>query len=207
MKYIEEEQCDISDLIKELKRGKTIVYPTETCYGLGCDATNQKAVDQLFAIKERQQGKTMLVLMADIAMAKEYVIWNPLLDQLAQMYWPGPLTVVASVHADTALAKGIIHETETIAFRVTSHPLAHELVATLGVPLVSSSANIASLDSPYDVDDIKSMFAGKEHQPDILIDAGTLSHKAPSTIVRVDPDHISILRQGELIIAEDVGLV
>ncbi|MBT3817645.1 MAG: threonylcarbamoyl-AMP synthase [Candidatus Magasanikbacteria bacterium] len=198
MQIIKAEQFDIQELVMQLKKGKTIIYPTETCYGLGCDATNNKAVDSVFEIKQRQKNKSVLVLMADIAMAKEYVIWNDTLTQLAQIYWPGPLTIVAPVLADVVLANGVVHESGTIAFRVTSHLVAHDIVTALGVPLVSTSANISSMESPYDISFITDMFTQSDKKPDIIIDAGVLADRAPSTIVSVSDGEVRVLRQGEI---------
>ena len=174
---------NVPSVVEALKAGKTLVYPTETVYGLGCDATNQEAVDRVFQIKQRQKDKAVLVLMSDIAMAQKYAQWNPMLEELAEKYWPGPLTVVAKVIDPNMLAKGTIAKDGTAAFRVTSHPVARQMAESLGKPLVSTSANIASMDSPYDIEEVKQMFANAKLQPDIVIDAGVLPDDLPSTIV------------------------
>lgn len=188
-------------LVEFLQEGKTIVYPTETCYGLGCDATNQSAVDQIFAIKKRQRDKSLLVVMPSIEMIQEYVVWTKELNRLAERYWPGPLTIVAQARPDAQLARGVLAEDGTIAFRLSSHPLAQELSAGLNKPIVSTSANIAAMDNPYDIESVRTMFDGQDAQPDIVIDAGDLPEQSPSTIVRVRDRKIEVLRQGELVIS------
>lgn len=200
MQILQQSKINIEEIIGALKSGQTIVYPTETCYGLGCDATNAGAVDKLFTIKQRQKDKPMLVLMADIAMAMEYVSWNTTLKRLAQQYWPGPLTVVAPLLDEVDIAPSLIGSHRMLAFRVTSHPFAQELVRGLGKPLVSTSANIAAEASPYDIAAVLAMFEHTAHQPDIIIDAGPLPHRAPSTIVRVSGDRIEIIRQGDVVV-------
>ncbi|MFH0857750.1 MAG: L-threonylcarbamoyladenylate synthase [Candidatus Magasanikbacteria bacterium] len=202
MKLIPEQQVHISELIQELNNGAVIVYPTETCYGLGCDATNPEAVERLFQIKQRQQEKTVLVLMSDIAMAKEYVVWTSKLEELAERYWPGPLTVVSEALVD-GFPKGVVGDDGTLAFRVTSHPLAHDIVEALGKPFVSTSANIARMESPYDIQTVLDMYANTEMKPDIVIDAGNLPQRNPSTIVRVLNGQVQVLRQGELVVDEN----
>lgn len=192
-----------ADIAVQLRKGKTVVYPTETCYGLGCDATNQDAVHKVFEIKKRQKQKTVLVIASDVSMIMDYVTWNPTLERIAQAYWPGPVTVVTHVSAGGALPEGIVREDNTIAFRVTNHPFAQELSAELGRPIVSTSANVAAEESPYDSDAVQKMFANNAAQPDIFIDGGALPHHAPSTIIRVDNDHIDILRQGEVVVSLD----
>lgn len=202
MKVIDQKNLDIDSIVAALRDGKTIVYPTETCYGLGCDATNQDAVDAVFRIKQRQQDKPLLVVMPDEEMAFDYVEWNGTLEQLSQKYWPGPLTVVAPIKKNAEhLAHGAFAEDGTLAFRITSHPIAFELSASLARPLISTSANIASQASPYDIASVLAMFESQKDQPDIIIDAGELVHKSPSTVVKVAGGEVQVLRQGEVIVS------
>lgn len=200
MKIFLESQISIPVLVEGLREGKTIVYPTETCYGLGCDAMNQSAVDRIFFMKERQKEKPMLVLVSSIEMAKQYTVWNPTIEMLAKRYWPGPLTIVAQAKDSSVFAEGILGPREMLAFRLTDHPLARELTQGLGKPIVSTSANISSLESPYDIQSVIAMFSDPAHEPDIVIDAGVLPHHSPSTIVRVLDGTIQIVRQGETVI-------
>jgi len=202
MKILPQENLNITSLTQALRDGSTLVYPTETCYGLGCDATNLEAVEKIFNIKQRQKDKPVLVLMADIAMAMEYIEWDETIQSLADKYWPGPLTIVARKKQKDMFASGVVGPRGMVAFRVTSHPVAQEIVSTLGKPLVSTSANIASHESPYDIDDVLRMFEGQPYQPDIVIDAGQLRHKAPSTIVKIlENGTVEVLREGEVVIS------
>lgn len=201
MQIIPGQSVDIAKVAAALQKGKTIVYPTETCYGLGCDATNAKAVDKIFAIKKRQKKKTVLVVVSEVAMIMEYIDWGPALERIAQTYWPGPVTAVAQVRPGVSLPEGIVRADNTIAFRVTNHPLAQQLCEALGKPLVSTSANVAAEESPYDSDSVLAMFQDATAQPDLCIDGGALPHQAPSTIVKImNNDHIEILRQGEVVV-------
>lgn len=199
MNIIPLQDVDLDDLAKELLAGKTIVYPTETSYGLGCSALDDSAVKNVFAIKRRQQTKTVLMVVPDVAMAQRYVLWSEDIDRLAETYWPGPLTIVAPVHPDAHFPDGIVRD-GTVAFRVTSHPFASELSRAMNLPLVSTSANIAGEKSPYDITEVLAAFTRQEIQPDIVIDAGDLPERAPSTIVHVQEGNITVLRQGELVV-------
>ncbi len=185
-----------------VEKGGVIVYPTETCYGLGCDATNNAAVEHIFKIKQREPGKPVLVIAHDISVFLKYVEWNETIDHLARIYWPGPLTIVAPLKEKaTELAAGVIGSDNTIAFRVTSHPFAASLVQKLGRPIVSTSANLSSYPNPYDVGYIVSMFEGGQYTPDLVIDAGDLPHHSASTIVRVEANGEKVIvRQGEITI-------
>jgi L-threonylcarbamoyladenylate synthase len=200
MKKLQSDNLEISEITQVLQDGGTIVYPTETCYGLGCDASNQEAVDAVFDIKQRDKNKPLLVIAHDPSVMMRYVEWTPQLDELAEKHWPGPLTIVARAKEDCGLAKGVIAEDNTIAFRITAHHLASELCEALDKPLVSTSANIASQDNPYDIEHVEAMFTKTEKQPDILIDAGELPHQTPSTIIKIHNGEIEVIRQGQIII-------
>jgi tRNA A37 threonylcarbamoyladenosine synthetase subunit TsaC/SUA5/YrdC len=110
------------------------------------------------------------------------------------------MTIVAYAKLDNNLAKGVVANNGTAAFRVVDHPIASQLSLGIGKPLVSTSANIASLESPYSFERVTAMFEGQENQPDILIDVGELLAKTVSTVVRVKKGNIQILRQGGLIV-------
>lgn len=203
MEIITQDEVTISNLSTRLNQGEVIVYPTETCYGIGCDSSNQQAVEELYKIKQRRKDKPVLVIMSGLDMAREYVHWNEKLQQLAEKYWPGPLTLVAKARADKNLVKPqVIAENETLAFRFSSHPLSQKIVEEIDVPLVSTSANISSQDTPYDICKVKEMFGGEKHQPDLIIDGGALSAQSPSTIAKVDQGEVNIIRQGELVLDE-----
>lgn len=186
----------ISEIIDLLEVGGTIVYPTETCYGLGCAATNQTAVDKIFEIKQRQREKSLLIVFPDREMAKEYVVWSHGIEELANRYWPGPLTIVAEAKEPSMLADGVVAPDGSVAFRISSHPIVHEITASLSKPIVSTSANISAMSSPYDIVSVEEMFVDSTHQPDLLLDGGTLPEQSPSTIVRVDNGELHVIRQG-----------
>ena len=87
MKIINRE--NISEAVGQIVEGKVIVFPSETSYGLSCDATNQEAVDKIFKIKGRPSDKPLLIVVPSVEMAKKYLEWNEQIDELAKKYWPG----------------------------------------------------------------------------------------------------------------------
>lgn len=172
-----------------------VVYPTETCYGMGGDALNQEVADRIFMIKGRPHHKTLPIILGDVDMARQFVEWNDRLTQFANTYWPGSVTVVATARPDTGLARGVIGYDGTIAFRVSGHPFARMLAHTYGSPIIATSANISAQPNIYNPDYIADVFADQEDQPDMIIDAGILQSE-PSTI---DSDGVmKILRQGSV---------
>ncbi len=201
MKIIAEKDADLAELVSALKEGKTIVYPTETCYGLGCDATNEIAVQRIFAIKGREKNKSVLMIASDADMVKQFVEWNDMIDTLARAYWPGPLTIVCPKKNTAALPSAVVAEDHTVAFRVTNQPFAHALVAAFGRPVVSTSANLAHGPNSYRIEEVERAFVESHVRPDILIDAGELPVRPPSTVVRVSGSDVAVLRQGKIVIS------
>ncbi|KKS53086.1 MAG: Sua5/YciO/YrdC/YwlC family protein [Candidatus Magasanikbacteria bacterium GW2011_GWD2_43_18] len=190
-------------IAEALHSGQTLVYPTETCYGLGCDATNQVSVNRIFDIKKRQRDKPLLVVAHDLSVMLEHVFDSRTLFEIEEKYWPGPLTVVTKARPDSSLAKGVMAEDGTVAFRITEHPIAKALCKAIDGPIVSTSANIAAHESPYDIKDVLAMFEHEAIQPDIVINAGRLPHESPSTIVRIHEDGtLEVLREGEIMLFE-----
>ena len=189
----------MTDVAEALEQGTTLVYPTETCYGLGCDATNAEAVERIYAIKGRTKEKSLILLADSLDMMAPYIDISPRLKEIEQKYWPGALTVIVPIQGNR-LAHGVVAGDGTIAFRVTSHPLAQKIVHALGRPLVSTSANVAGGPNSYSADDVLSAFDAAETQPDVVIDGGILPVRAPSTVVRLRGDKIEVVRQGEIIV-------
>lgn len=198
MRIISETTVNTKELVDALKQGASFVYPTETCYGLGADATSDDAVKKLFEIKERPQNKPMLVVFSSVETAKQYVEWDSVLDAISAKYWPGPLTVVVSVKENAPFSHFLVGTDRTIAFRISSHPLVQRITTELGGPVVSTSANIAGGENPYSVEAVLKSFAEKGMQPDFVIDAGTLPYSSPSTIVKIKDKKFEVLRQGDI---------
>ncbi|MBI2037591.1 MAG: threonylcarbamoyl-AMP synthase [Candidatus Magasanikbacteria bacterium] len=209
-------ECDLAKIAVSLFEGKTIVFPTETSYGLGCDATNQEAVDKIFSIKDRADDKPLLIVVPSVEMAKKYLVWNNTIEKLAKAYWPGALTIIGKYNAPPAplyrgestippkkeggevLASGVVSKNNTVAVRVSKHDLVKFLSESLGKPLVATSANISGAGEVYSGRAAKIMFAEKEYQPDIILDYGELEHRPPTTLVDASSDTINIIRQGQV---------
>ncbi|MCX6781659.1 MAG: L-threonylcarbamoyladenylate synthase [Candidatus Magasanikbacteria bacterium] len=179
--------------------GNIVILPTETSYGLGCDATNQQAVDRIFAIKNRPSNNPLLIIVPDTATAKKYLVWNNLINELARNYWPGPLTIVGQYKGSDS-AQGVAAKDNTIAIRVPADPWLKELCQKVGRPIIATSANISGTGDVYDARVVEGQFTGREHIPDAIVDAGTLPYNPPTTIVSATEGELKILRQGALVV-------
>ena len=137
-----------------LRAGGTILYPTDTIWGIGCDATNEKSVEKIFEIKKRQESKSLIVLVSDDGMLNRFVKNIPALAWDLMEVTDNPLTIIYD--EGRALAKNIFAEDGSIGVRKVSDEFCQRLIHKFGKPIVSTSANISGHVSPqsfYEIQD------------------------------------------------------
>src|SRR5680860_1375363 len=172
----------IEEAVKVLEKGGLVIYPTETLYGIGVDATNQKAVDKLLTYKTRREGKPLSIAVNSLQMAKEYVEINPTAHNLYSNFLPGPLTVVSPGLGK--VAKGVESEIGTLGIRIPKYELILDIIESFGKPITATSANASYKKQPYCIDDILENISTKQKNLiDLIIDAGQLEKRDPSTVV------------------------
>jgi L-threonylcarbamoyladenylate synthase len=182
----------VDDAVAALRRGELIVYPTETLYGVGADATSAAALERLLALKVRTADKPTSVLVADRAMLDLIAADVPAIaERLLAKFWPGPLTLV--LRARASVSPALTAGTGTIGVRVSSHPVAAAIVATLGRPLTAPSANPAGATPAVTVHEARAYFGGRIA---VYVDGGTLPGGRGSTVVDVTGNPLRVLREG-----------
>lgn len=189
---------DFENIIYLLNQGGILVYPTETCYGLGCDPTNKDVVEKIYQIKKRPKEKLLLCVFPNVESVKKYVEWNNVLQKLSEKYWPGALTIVAKIKAGMENKIYTASDDGYLSFRISDNFFVQELCNKFDGPIVSTSANISSTKNLYDSKEVTKMFENEEFQPDLIIDAGILPERKPSTIVKISGNNFEIIRQGEI---------
>ena len=176
---------DLMQAVEVLHNGGVILYPTDTIWGIGCDATNADAVEKVYQIKERPSGKSMLILVADIEMAERYTEDTPDLTWEVMAETLDPLTLIFP-HARN-LAANLPASDGSVGIRLPKDPFCLSLIRRFGKPIVSSSANRSHEMPPQLFMDIPQEFAGlvdyvvRWRQDDFR--PGT-----PSTVVRLGID-------------------
>lgn len=147
MKTILYDSSDLSEIIKQLKLGELIAFPTETVYGLGADATNESAVKNVFRVKNRPLDNPLTINVSGVKMLKMYVsnISTPVL-KLLKYFWPGPLTVI--LNAPNKFLDIITNGNVNVGFRCPSNKIANAIIDGLGNAMVGPSANISGKPSP-----------------------------------------------------------
>ncbi len=191
----------ISRAVKILRAGGLIIYPTETCYGAGVDATNQKAVDKLLKYKSRREGRPLSIAVTGKNMASKYVNINTSASNLYEKFLPGPLTVVSA--GKHKVARGVESETGTLGIRIPDYPLVITIVKKLGRPITATSANVSYKARPYSIPQLlKNTSKKQQGLIDLIIDMGPLPKRPVSTIVDTTLDDPLVIRQGKIEIAE-----
>lgn len=197
MKIVKCDENSIKIALDVLAKGGLIIYPTETMYGAGVDATNAKALEKLTEYKNRPLGKPYSIAVKDIDMAKNYANLNSTAINLFKEFLPGPLTVISQ--GKNKLAKGVESEDGKIGIRLPDYKFVRDLVDKFGRPITSTSANASYKKRPYSVADILDNLSLKQKGLiDLIIDAGTLPTRDPSTVVDTTFDEPVTLRQGEI---------
>ncbi len=179
-----------------LQGDRVIVYPTDTAYGLGCDALNKKAVKRIYKIKNRPAAKALPTIVGSLNLAKKFFKFTPQELRLAKKYWPAPLSLVLEIKGS---GFGIRDSGLRIAVRVPDSKIARFLSSKLDRPIVSTSANISGKGECYSIKDVLKQFENKKHQPDLILDGGKLKKRKPSTIIQVKDGEIEILRKGPVL--------
>lgn len=138
-------EIEINKCCDLLKQGKVILYPTDTIWGIGCDATNSKAIEKIYTIKNREKGKGLIVLVDSIEMLKEYVKNFPVIAPDIIKAAKNPLSVIYS--ESKGLAKNVSADS-TVCIRVVDNDFCRALIKKFGRPITSTSANLAGDAAP-----------------------------------------------------------
>lgn len=186
---------EIPKAVDLLRKGELVAFPTETVYGLGALATNEKSVKSVYAAKGRPSDNPLIVTVADEEMMSRFVDEVPeSAEKLIKAFWPGPLTIILPVKKDS-LPDAVTGGLPTAAFRCPDDELTHELISELGDPIVGPSANTSTKPSPTTAQhvyhDLKGKIAG-------IVDNGPTEIGLESTIVDLSVDQPIVLRPGEI---------
>jgi len=188
---------EIQKVVEILRGGGLIVYPTETLYGLGVDATSDTALEKLWEFKGERGDKPVLVAVDGQEMAEKYVEISILGKKVIQKYWPGSVAIVAKSQGE--VSKKAQGKTETLGLRMVDNKMVLKIVTFFGKPITSTSANVSGKVTARSlVEFLDTVPKEKQDLIDLFIDAGEIPESLPSTIVDTTGEEIRILRQGKV---------
>jgi L-threonylcarbamoyladenylate synthase len=191
-------QKGLINAIKIISEGGIVAFPTESFYGLGVDATNTDAVENLFQIKKRDHDLPILILISSLRDLPRYVAYIPSrAKRLGEKFWPGGLTMV--FQSSPVVSSALTSSTGKVGIRISSHPLAHTLSKALNVPITATSANISGMPACIKADQVVEWF---NNTVDLILDGGETQGKCPSTILDVTTEPPVIIREGMVKVEE-----
>jgi len=183
-------EATLAAAARALRAGALVVFPTETVYGLGADATNPRAVAAIYAIKNRPRFNPLIAHVRDLDEALAHGDLHPLARVLAAAFWPGPLTLVAPRRTGSAIAELACAGLASVALRAPAHPIARALLEAFGGPLAAPSANRSGKLSPTRADHAETELGGDVA---CVLDGGACEFGLESTIVAVGGDGRGLL--------------
>lgn len=181
----------VADAAKTLREGGLVIFPTETVYGIGGDATNDSAARKIYTAKGRPSDNPLIIHVAKPEDTERYAVTSPAFYRLAERFMPGPLTVI--LPRRESIPKSVTGGLETVAVRCPSHPVAHAMITVAGVPVAAPSANLSGQPSGTTAAHVIKDFSDRV---DVILAGGAADFGLESTIVKLDGEHLTLLRPG-----------
>jgi len=183
----------LEDGIAALRAGELVVYPTETFYAVGADAFSPLAMRRLFQVKQREPGRPVGLIAADITMAFSVAREIPIdARRLADAFWPGPLTLVLPARDDLAEE---LTGADGVGVRVSPNPVARALSAGIGRPITATSANLSGKPPASHLEEAR---AGLGENVKVYLEGGRLTASAPSSVVSINASGWKMMRVGAI---------
>ncbi len=195
----------IREAVDYLSDGKVIVYPTDTIYGLGCDALNEKAVEKILRIKKRDDNKPLSVMVKSIEAIGKIAFVDKIREQIARELLPGPFTLIfpGVKHVPEIVTGG----KNSIAVRIPDHPVTKKLAECFENPMITTSVNLSGEPPFNDPFDIVEYFKEREDKPDFILDCGKIVDAQPSVIIDITQGRPQIMRTGMMSVEEIKNLL
>lgn len=186
-------QQEAAEAVRILREGGIILYPTDTVWGLGCDATNPEAVERIYALKQSANKKSMLVLCASADMVVRYVRRAPGIAFEVMELATSPLTAI--LPGATGVAPNLIPDEGTLGVRVPDHEFCRRMLRGLGRPIVSTSANLSGQATPTRLDEVpEAIRRGVDFVVDIRFE-GAPTRKASAIVAFGEGGEVSVIRK------------
>ena len=183
----------LSEAAGLIQDGRLVAFPTETVYGLGADATNERAVAKIYEAKGRPLINPLIVHVAEVSDLDPLIVWTEKAHFLANIFWPGPLTLVLPRAPNSPIALLASAGLDTVAVRCPNHPVARELIHLSGRPIAAPSANASGKLSPTLAAHVWESLGNKV---DLILDGGPAQVGVESTVLDLTTETPTILRPG-----------
>jgi len=198
MECIENNAENIGKAVEILKAGGIVAHPADTCFGLAADLMNEDAIDKLKLIKGRDAVKPMSIMLPAFIQPKlnEYSQLNDFAEMICDKLFPGPVTIV--LPKGPKIPESFFPQIPTIGIRIPYDAKMNDLVMKFGSPLITTSANLSDQPVCCSCEDVVNIFESSEHQPDLMLEGDIQGSCMPSTVISLENDKVTILREGPL---------
>ena len=190
-------ELDYLKIGEELKKGKLIVYPTDTVYGIGGVITNEETIKNIYKAKDRSFSSPLIALVSDIQKIEKIAIIKEenrdKIEKLIKKFWPGGLTII--LESKEIVPPIMISNGKTVGVRMPDHEIALKIIESAGGILPTTSANISGEATPRSYDELDEKFTNRV---DIVVDGGKCPIGTASTIIDLSSSNIKILREGAI---------
>ena len=189
---------DITDAVLErvvrvLEDDGVVCFPTDTLYGVAVNPFSPRAMERLFAVKGRDPGKPILLLVDSISMVRTVAVPNSTFDAVAEAFWPGPITLVTQARPD--VPEQVTAGTHKVGLRWPNAAVAVQLIRAFGSPITGTSANLSGQAAARSAEDVIVQLG---NSVDIVIDGGILQISPASTVLDVSREPPILLREGPI---------
>ena len=184
---------------KLLRRGELVIFPTETVYGLGGDATNDKAIKLIYKVKKRPKNNPLICHFSNLREIEKYFYLNDLEKKIAKKFWPGPLTIILKKRKNNKLSKRLSNNSDYVGCRIPKNKIARKLITLNNNPIAAPSANLSQRTSVTNIKDIDPVLSEKV----FILKSSQSSFGLESTVIRINKKkNIEILRFGSISVEE-----
>lgn len=180
----------ISQVVDCLQKGGVIAYPTDTTYGIGCSIFSKKGLEKIYQVKQRDKRKPFSFICSDLSEVSRYARLTNQAFRIMKRYLPGPYTFV--LEASREVPDLLITRQKTVGIRIPDNPICLALVKGVGVPIVTTSANLSGEEPVGDPDEIHRQFG---HALDLVVDGGLLTTDV-SSVISLAGNQPELLRKG-----------
>ncbi len=180
----------IRQIVEALRKGEVVIYPTDTCYGMGADIFNKKAIEKVYQIKGIPKTQPFSFICADLSHISQYARVSDLAYRILKRYLPGPYTFI--LEGSRQVPKMMLTKRKTVGIRIPDHPVCLEIVRQLGNPIISTT--VSQADEVFS--DPREMAKRFGKQIPIIVDSGIITPE-PSSVISLVDDKIEVLRRGK----------
>ena len=180
----------IKKIVEALKNGEVVIYPTDTCYGMGADIFNKRAIEKVYQIKGISKSQPFSFICSDLSHISQYARVSDLAYRILKRYLPGPYTFI--LEGSRQVPKIMLTKRKTVGIRIPDHPVCLEMVRQLGNPIITTT--VSQGDEVFA--DPREMAKRFGKQVAVIVDSGIISPE-PSSVISLVDDDVEVIRRGK----------